>query len=124
MLDEARFRGKEVPGPIYNINPKHVTPKAPHMQMYPKVRQKGQQIKGSRCGSHAVLQKKKEPGPGTYDGDKVIDSKKENKIEWKFSQGKRITIFEQAMLKKKSIPGVGQYVNKEKSFDRLSSPPI
>jgi len=30
MLDEAKFRGKEVPGPIYHQNYKSVTAKTPH----------------------------------------------------------------------------------------------
>uniref|UniRef100_A0A7S3MZ38 Uncharacterized protein n=1 Tax=Strombidium inclinatum TaxID=197538 RepID=A0A7S3MZ38_9SPIT len=125
MLDEARFRGKEVPGPIYHKNFKAITPKTPHAQMYPRYRVKGQQIKGSRSGSNAhITQKKKEPAPGSYEPLVSHNNTQEVKIKWKFSQGKRMTIFEQATAKGKLVPGVGHYLNKEKSYEQLSSPPI
>lgn len=51
MLDEAKFRGKETPGPIYNIAPLRGKGEPPFVglhpfsrgtQMYPKKREKGQ----------------------------------------------------------------------------------
>ena len=83
MLDEAKFRGKETPGPIYNIAPLR-GPKQPAfiglhpysrgMQMYPQKREKGQQVKGSRSGSQAhKFTKTKNPAPGTYEETKAYD---------------------------------------------------
>jgi hypothetical protein len=84
MLDEAKFRGKQTPGPIYNVAPTR-GPKQPAFiglhpysrgaQMYPKVREKGQQVKGSRGGSHAhiVPKNKKDPAVGTYEEGKSIE---------------------------------------------------
>ena len=83
MLDEARFRGKQTPGPVYNYPPlkgkkgEHFVGLHPYSrgtQMYPKVRERGQQIKGSRSGSHAhVTKKTKDPAPGTYEDIKAIE---------------------------------------------------
>lgn len=134
MLDEAKFRGKQTPGPIYNIKPIMGPKESPFIglhpysrgaQMYPKKREKGQQVKGSRGGSHAhITLKKKDPAPGTYEEIKSIEKTQRHNIQWAFSKGKRTSFFEQIAEKKKKIPGVGQYANLEKSMDNcLSSPP-
>jgi hypothetical protein len=134
MLEEAKFRGKQTPGPIYNIAPIKDPKAKPFVglhpysrgcQIYPKQREKGQQCKGSRGGSHAhIVPKKKDPAPGTYEDNKSIEKTQRTNIQWAFSKSKRTSFFEQIAEKSKKIPGVGQYVNMEKSMDNcLSSPP-
>ena len=134
MLDEAKFRGKQTPGPIYNIAPIR-GPKQPAFiglhpysrgaQLYPKQREKGQQLKNSRSGKHSyiVKGKKEDPAPGKYEEIKAIEKTQQHTIQWAFSKTKRTTFIDNLLEKKKKIPGVGQYANLEKSMERLSSPP-
>jgi hypothetical protein len=64
-------------------------------QMYPKQRVKGQQLKGSRGGSHGyIIPKKKDPAPGTYEEIKSIEKTQQTNIQWLFSKSKRTSFFE------------------------------
>ena len=93
--------------------------------MYPKVREKGQQVKGSRAGSHAhLILKKKDPAIGTYEETKAIEKTQRHNIQWAFSKSKKISFMETHIDRKKKIPGVGTYTNMEKSMERLSSLPL
>lgn len=93
--------------------------------MYPKQREKGQQVKGSRGGSHAhIVPKKKDPAVGTYEDNKAIEKTQRHNIQWAFSKSKKISFMETHIDRKKKIPGVGTYANMEKSMERLSSPPM
>ena len=135
MLDEAIWRGRQTTGPQQKksgggsvpYNPEKsrefVRPKSKGTLMYPRTRVKGQQVPGSRAGSKAAVIKK-EDVKISYDTAKSIEKTQWNNTEFAFTKNKRVSIFEFVANSKAKIPGVGHYVNKEKSFERLSSPPM
>lgn len=135
MLDEAIWRGRQTPGPQQKksgansvaYNPEKtrefLRAKSKSTLIYPRTRVKGQQIPGSRAGSKAAVIKKEETKI-SYDVAKSIEKTQWTNTEFKFTGKKRESIFEFVARSKAKIPGPGHYVNKEKSFERLSSPPF
>ena len=95
-------------------------------QYYPKTREKGQQIKGSRGGNTAhIIKKRDEAGPGHYkELEKAIVKTQERNTEFNFAKGKKICKFDELANRKKYVPGVGNYVKFETSYNFLSPPPL
>ena len=138
MLDDATQRSREVPAAWkYKINYNAIDAKSKSTKIHHREREKNQVVKGARDypGSH-IIKKVNGPAVGSYFSDKDANQKK---IEEKqvvpysrgftcrktlFSRGKRRTFVEEYAEKKKKIPGIGSYKNTEKSFEKLSSPPL
>jgi hypothetical protein len=128
MFDHYKVVSKETPGHAYDITKSYnfIQNRSQSALFYPRDRPKQGNIKGSRGGSSChIIAKSKDPAPGCYPKAEEAAIKYTQERRGKlteFSKKAKVMFIDMVIKDKKNVPGVGAYLNREKSFESLSRP--